>query len=122
MDIQNFIDEFKKTFVYDMLSQTLTDDQLFAYTEDNGQVIWFKEQMRQMWKFAKSQAVPDGLVLVPKDNLMTVLCNCSDAMENESTSSVFDKTGQPSTWYDYHVVAEKNILSAIPDAQEQTHD
>ncbi|WP_312966710.1 hypothetical protein [Acinetobacter gerneri] len=59
MDIQNFINEFKHTFVYDLLSQTLTDDQLFAYTEDNGQVIWFKEQMRQIWKFAKSQAVPE---------------------------------------------------------------
>ena len=30
MDIENFIAEFKKTFVYDLLSMTLKDEQLFA--------------------------------------------------------------------------------------------
>lgn len=49
MDIQNFIAEFKKTFVYDLLSQTLTDEQLFEHTIDDDGVTWFKEQMRQMW-------------------------------------------------------------------------
>jgi hypothetical protein len=69
---------------------------------------------------AQKVAVPDGFILVPKDDLLTVLCNCSDAMGGESTSSVYDKTGEPSTWFDHHVVAEKNILSSIPDAQEQS--
>ena len=68
---------------------------------------------------AQKVAVPEGFVLVSKDDLLTVLCNCSDAMGDESTSSVYDETGEPSTWYDHHVVAEKNILSSIPDAQEQ---
>lgn len=49
MDIQNFITEFKKTFVYDLLSQTLTDEQLFEHAVDGDGVTWFKEQMRQMW-------------------------------------------------------------------------
>ena len=71
---------------------------------------------------AKSKAVPDGFVLVPKDALMTILCNCSDAMENESTSSIFDETGEPSAWFDHHVEAERRILKLIPDAQEQSHD
>lgn len=68
MDIQNFIDEFKQTFVYDMLSQTLTDDQIFDhFVGKNGEIIWSREQMRQIWKFAKSQAMPDGFVLIAKE-------------------------------------------------------
>ena len=70
MDIQNFIAEFKKTFVYDLLSQTLTDEQLFEHAIDGDGVTWFKEQMRQMWDLwqaAKAQAVPEGFVLVPKE-------------------------------------------------------
>lgn len=68
MDIQNFIAEFKKTFVYDLLSQTLTDEQLFEHAIDDDGVTWFKEQMRQMWlMWEKAQAVPEGFVLVPKE-------------------------------------------------------
>lgn len=62
MDIQNFIAEFKKTFVYDILSQTLSDEQLFEHVVDGDAVLWFKEQTRQMWLMwekAKAQAVPD---------------------------------------------------------------
>ncbi|WP_347461037.1 hypothetical protein ABEF79_06865 [Acinetobacter sp. ANC 7454] len=70
MDIENFIAEFKKTFVYDILSQTLTDEQLFEHAIDGDGVTWFKEQMRQMWDLwqaAKAQAVPEGFVVVPKE-------------------------------------------------------
>lgn len=70
MDIQNFITEFKKTFIYDLLSQTLTDEQLFEHAIDGDGVTWFKEQMRQMWDLwqaAKAQAVPEGFVVVPKE-------------------------------------------------------
>lgn len=67
MEIQNFITKFKKTFVYEVLSQTLTDEQLFAHTIKDGEVIWFKEQMRQMWTFYKAQAVPEGFVLMPME-------------------------------------------------------
>ena len=60
MDIQNFIAEFKKTFVDDLLSQTLTDEQLFEHVIDDDGVTWFKEQMRQMWQLwntGKLQAI-----------------------------------------------------------------
>ena len=85
MKIQTFINEFKLTFVYALLRQTLTDDQLFEYSVQDGQVIWFKEQTRQMWhlwttaaaeevpdgfalvKVAKAQAVPEGFILVKKE-------------------------------------------------------
>ena len=69
MDIQNFIAEFKKTFVYDILSQTLSDEQLFEHVVDGDAVLWFKEQTRQMWLMwekAKSNAVPEGFILVKK--------------------------------------------------------
>lgn len=49
MDIQNFIDEFKKTFVYDMLKDYVSDEKLFDHVIENTQVIWIKEQTRQMW-------------------------------------------------------------------------
>lgn len=72
MDIENFIAEFKKTFVYDILSQTLSDEQLFERVVDGDAVLWFKEQTRQMWLMwekAKAQAVPEGFVLVKKEHL-----------------------------------------------------
>lgn len=62
MDIENFIAEFKKTFVYDLLSMTLKDEQLFEHMVDGDAVLWFKEQTRQMWLMwekAKAQAVPN---------------------------------------------------------------
>ncbi len=62
MDIQNFIAEFKKTFVYDLLSMTLKDEQLFEHFADGDKVIWFKEQTRQMWEIwqqAQKVAVPE---------------------------------------------------------------
>lgn len=69
MDIQNFITEFKKTFVYDLLSQTLTDEQLFEHAIDGDGVTWFKEQMRQMWDLwqaAKAQAIPEKGAVIKK--------------------------------------------------------
>ena len=63
MDIENFIAEFKKTFVYDLLSMTLKDEQLFEHMVDGDAVLWFKEQTRQMWLMwekAKAQAVPNA--------------------------------------------------------------
>ncbi|WP_180146608.1 hypothetical protein [Acinetobacter sp. YH12052] len=96
MDIQNFIAEFKKTFVYDILSQTLSDEQLFERVVDGDAVLWFKEQTRQMWLMwekAKAQAVPEGFVLVSKDNL-SVFWQDSDEPENFcSSESDFDDLG-----------------------------
>lgn len=70
MDVQNFIAEFKKTFVYDILSQTLSDEQLFERVVDGDAVLWFKEQTRQMWLMwekAQAQAVQKWISV--KDNL-----------------------------------------------------
>ncbi|MRA02503.1 DUF551 domain-containing protein [Acinetobacter lwoffii] len=70
MDIQNFIAEFKKTFVYDLLSMTLKDEQLFEHVVDGDAVLWFKEQTRQMWLMwekAQAQAMPEWISV--KDNL-----------------------------------------------------
>ena len=69
-NIQNFIDEFKKTFIYDMLCESLEDEQLFEHSIVGGKVIWFKEQTRQMWlmwQAVKAKAVPEGFVLVSED-------------------------------------------------------
>ena len=76
MDIQKekFIKRFKSTFVYDLLSETLTDEQLFEHVIDtNGDIIWFKDQTRQMWfmwQAAQKVAVPEGFVLVKKRNMI----------------------------------------------------
>lgn len=72
MDIENFIAEFKKTFVYDMLSMSLKDEQLFEHVVDDDGVLWFKEQTRQMWSMwqaAKANAIPDGFVVVPRKSI-----------------------------------------------------
>ena len=72
MDIENFIAEFKKTFVYDMLSMSLKDEQLFEHVVDDDGVLWFKEQTRQMWSMwqeAKAQAIPEGFVVVPRKSI-----------------------------------------------------
>ena len=69
-------------------------------------------------KEAVAQAVPEGFVVLKTSDVREVLSNASDAMDAESPSSVFTQTGNPSTWYDHHLVAEKNILDAIK-AQEQ---
>ena len=96
MDIENFIAEFKKTFVYDLLSMTLKDEQLFEHMVDGDAVLWFKEQTRQMWLMwekAKAQAVPEGFVLVPKENIS---CYWQDNDEPEnfcSNESDFDCLG-----------------------------
>lgn len=79
------------------------------------------ELMWETWQAAKA-SVPEGFVLVEINDLTTVLSNCSDAMMDESTSFVYDETGEPSTWFDHHVVAEGNLLLAIGKAQEPSND
>lgn len=75
----------------------------------------------QTWQAAKAQAVPEGFVVLKTSDVREVLSNASDAMDAESPSSVFTQTGNPSAWYDHHLVAEKNILDAIK-AQEPAND
>ena len=71
------------------------------------------------WLAAKAQAVPEGFVLVEIKDLRDVISNAGDAMMNEETSSVYDITGEPSTWFDHYTVAEKQVLKAI-ELQEQS--
>ena len=92
MDIQNFIAEFKKTFVYDLLSQTLTDEQLFDhFVTENGDIVFLKEQTRQMWSmWQAAQAVPEGFALVSQKDLLelTIAINAVDlATHTESKTN-----------------------------------
>ena len=72
----------------------------------------------EAWQAAKAQAVPEGFVLVEIKDLRDVISNAGDAMMNEETSSVYDITGEPSTWFDHYTAAEKQVLKAI-ELQEQ---
>ena len=76
---------------------------------------------KEGWQAAAAQAVPEGFVVLKISDVREILSNASDAMDAESPSSVFTQPGIPSTWYDHHLVAEKNILDAIK-AQEPTND
>ena len=93
MDIENFIAEFKKTFVYDLLSMTLKDEQLFEHMVDSDAVLWFKEQTRQMWLMwekAKVQAVPEGFVLVPVKEIKTWYLDDSEGIYREDPEWLCD--------------------------------
>ena len=95
------------------------DEAKHGFEDDMLNMAW------EMWSSAKhstkAQAVPEGFVVLKTSDVREVLSNASDAMDAESPSSVFTQTGNPSTWYDYHLVAEKNILDAIK-AQEPAND
>lgn len=78
-------------------------------------------ELFKAWQATKA-SVTEGFVLVKLNDLTTVLSNCSDAMMDEETSSVYDETGEPSTWFDHHVVAEGNLLLAIGKAREPSND
>ena len=77
-----------------------------------------EDEALKIWQAAKAQAVPEGFVLVEIKDLRDVISNAGDAMMNEETSSVYDRTGEPSTWFDHYTMAEKRVLKAI-EAQEQ---
>ena len=83
MEIQNFITEFKKTFIYDMLCESLEDEQLFEHVIVGNQVIWMKEQTRQMWSMwqaAKASVVPHKSCSV----------NSHEIIINETKSELID--------------------------------
>ena len=67
MDIENFIAEFKKTFVYNMLKDYVTDEKLFDhFVAESGDIVFLKEQTRQMWSMwqaTKAQAVPEVITI-----------------------------------------------------------
>ena len=82
---------------------------------ENEWAVWI-----DAWQAAKAH-VPEGFVLVEIKDLRDVISNAGDAMMNEETSSVYDRTGEPSTWFDHYVVAESKVLKVI-EAQEQSND
>lgn len=79
------------------------------------------DQGWKLWRAATTQVVPEGFVVLKISDVREILSNASDAICDEKASTVFSETGSPSTWYDHHLVAEKNILDAI-EAQEQSHE
>ena len=114
------------------------DSRKIQFNEETEQFMWRKNNvsdteveyvhlMNQRWYAwlacakSKAQAVPEGFVILKASDVREILSNASDAMDAESPSSVFTQTGITSTWYDHHLVAEKNILDAIK-AQEPTND
>lgn len=116
MDIQNFITEFKKTFIYDLLSQTLTDEQLFEHAIDGDGVTWFKEQMRQMWDLwqaSKAQAVTNAL----HDRLLvkSIREHVESHISEISVNDLFDKG-----WLQAMKCVQNNI--DMLEAQEPAND
>lgn len=121
-EIEQFKEQALKMHIVKVLADTYQNSDLFDHhIDENGFVFWMKAQAWQLWVFwqaAKAQAVPEGFVLVEIKDLRDVISNAGDAMMNEETSSVYDRTGEPSTWFDHYTVAEKRVLKAI-EAQEQ---
>ena len=128
MKIQTFINEFKLTFVYDLLRQTLTDEQLFEHVVEDGQVIWFKEQMRQMWHLwttAAAEEVPDGFALVKVAKAQAVpegfvLVNAESLALHAKSIRMFNNSEEEEDYYEIenHVCA----IEAMIEAQEPTND
>lgn len=118
MDIENFIAEFKKTFVYDILSQTLSDEQLFERVVDGDSVLWFKEQTRQMWLMwekAKAQAVQEGFVLVEKAKLMQIIGSVSMIEPITRGNPYMDSVKRELT-------AITDVVKTVIEAQEPAND
>mgnify|MGYP000647392692 CR=1 FL=1 len=124
MDIQKEREAFE-TWYRKNYDNSVIDDSEFSEILDEyeSNYYWVDElnQSWMAWQAVTAQAVPEGFVVLKISDVREILSNASDAMDAESPSSVFTQTGIPSTWYDHHLVAEKNILDAIK-AQEPTND
>lgn len=93
MDIENFIAEFKKTFVYNVLKDYVTDEKLFDhFVMESGDIVFLKEQTRQMWSMwqaAKAQAVLE-VVAIGNDLQSWVAVNSFSADDGEGVLPVVD--------------------------------
>lgn len=69
--------------------------------------------------FSKCIGQKEGFAWVPVDALREVLHTAGDALMDERTSSVFDRDGTVSTWYDHYHVAEQQLIGSL-EAQEPT--
>lgn len=71
-EIEQFKEEALKMHIVQVLADSYMNTGLFTYNIDSdGSVIWYKAQARQLWDFwqiSKAQAVPEGYLLVPKNN------------------------------------------------------
>lgn len=121
MNIQKEREAFEK----EMLDSGYVAGNISAFWDEKNQnydiAITELRMAWHAWKSAKAQAVPEGFVLVEIKDLREIISNAGDAMMDEQTSSVYDKTGEPSTWFDHYTVAEKRMLKAI-EAQEPAND
>lgn len=119
MDIEKEREAFEE--VFPCSTGTVLNEYGHYESQVNQQDAMIQNISWVVWRAAKAQAVPEGFVVLKTSDVREVLSNASDAMDAESPSSVFTQTGNPSTWYDHHLVAEKNILDAIK-AQEPAND
>ena len=124
MDIQKEREAFEAWYRKEYDNTVIDDSEFSEILDEYESNYYWVDELNQSWKAwqaATAQAVPEGFVVLKISDVREILSNASDAMDAESPSSVFTQTGIPSTWYDHHLVAEKNILDAIK-AQEPTND
>ncbi|RZG71844.1 MULTISPECIES: hypothetical protein [unclassified Acinetobacter] len=147
MDIQKeeFIKRFKSTFVYDLLSQTLTDEQLFEHVNDtNGDIIWFKDQTRQMWfmwQAAQQMAVPESRtdfeIIDQTLKLVDLLASSMNVYQRDPNSKVYpfeSKNPRVNEWWCTACKIQDLLTQTDPEncdfeeykamieAQERSHD
>lgn len=91
-EIEIFIAECLKTHVVKCWAESYTNTDPFSYVftnAGNNEIWWMKTQAHQlweMWKKAKAQAVTEGFVLVPKENI-SCFWQDNDEPENFCNSS-----------------------------------
>lgn len=72
-EIERFKTESLKTHVVKVWAESYTNSDPFGYVileKENNKVWWMKTQAHQLWEMwhaAKSQAIPKGFVLVPRE-------------------------------------------------------
>ena len=91
MDIQNFIAEFKKTFIYDMLCESLEDEQLFEHSIVGDKVVWFKVQTSQMWSMWQAAQADTA----NQPNQMTISFDRFEELINKAVDAVSKTVAVP---------------------------
>lgn len=61
----------------------------------------------------------DETIKVNLEDLKTLLRTAGDSTCEHNTSSVYDRSGECSTWFDYYYVADKNLWKAIKDQKDK---
>lgn len=98
-EIEVFKAEMLKSYVIKAWADSYVNTDPFSYAifeDENNKIWWMKAQTHEFWRIwqaAKAQAVPEGFVLVPKEN---IFCYWQDNDEPEnlcSNESDFDCLG-----------------------------